>query len=248
MPQWMQDPAARRKHLDLLLAKYMDEDRTQEIHLMELYHCLTKGWYDKHDALPLTEKEILMFSVGFAFEQVYLRNEDKPNPPPKRELFGIHMSPDHEAYPGREEDFKTTAMWKGDDGSPRRGWPAAWLYQFSMYGLSQVLPADTDVNSDWESLVPEDIFYDVAILYLNAARDFEVITLKFTKDEVLQAAYTALDRKAIYERYTDTPPEPFKFNEDYECEHCRYLLRCRAAQTANTTVRRKAAKAKELAE
>jgi len=244
MPEWLRDPAARRLHIDLINEKWMDEDRSAEIHVTELYHCLTRMWNDKNAPLPLTDREVMMFACGFAFEEVFLRGKSSPNPPPKRYLFGMHMSPDHEVYPGREEDLKSTAMWAGQDGSPKKGWPAAWLYQFSVYGLSQLLPADTQFNSDWESLIPEDTFYDVAIIYLNAARTFEVLTLKFSKDEILQAIYYALDRKTQYERFVDEPPTPFKFNESYECDECRYFMRCDSYRTEALKVKR--LKAKEI--
>ena len=242
MPEWIPDQAARQELMQRLRDKYT-EDRTQELHWTEVRNCLTKMWEDKHDPLPPTDQEMLLFAVGFGLEAVILRDEQvmmnddtgdlgmlSSMSPPPRIMFGLHLTPDYQQIKGGELDLKSTRMHPDTDGSPKRGWPGTWTHQFIGYAVSNILPAGIQESDGWENLIPEYVFYNVGIMYITFPVEFAALNIKFSREEVIKVIDNALERKAIYLRHVkeDRKPTPFRWNEDYECEHCRYSFRCNA--------------------
>jgi len=222
--RFYRDPQIERELLDRLKKKYLTE-RTGT-HVSTLIYCLTKGYFDMTDPLPPTDTEMILFSVGFALEEVILRDEDSPVPEPLV-LAGIHMSRDYvDTIQGQGLDLKTTRMYPGTDGEPKRGWSEGWKKQFMAYALAM---ESAKYLGDDSVELPETFSYGVAIIYISAA-ELAAGTLTFTQQEVMDNWDYLLGRKEVYEAYikADTVPTPFQWNEDWECKNCRYRMRCTA--------------------
>jgi hypothetical protein len=72
MLEWSRNPALEEELFARLRHKYI-QDRTQEIHFSDTIHCLTKAYFNKVDPLPVSNDTLGMFSIGFALEEVLLR-------------------------------------------------------------------------------------------------------------------------------------------------------------------------------
>ena len=140
-------------------------------------------------------------------------------------------------------------MYPDIDGTPKKpksapaeqsNWPEHWLRQFKYYTLEHYSP-----------LVDQQEYYDfqVAIMYLGAAQ-LVVGTLSFTPSELIENYYYIQQRKETYtsfirpdqvvdnEMYQSNLniPKPFTHNSDWECEHCRYNVRCQLRKSIEKVV------------
>ena len=237
---WARDIAIEEEFIQRLRDKYLD-DRRGEYHYTAMHACLTKAYFDETDPIPLTRQQLMFFSIGFALEQVYLR-DDKTPLPKKRDVLGVMMSPDYTmvSLKDAELDLKTTRMGAEDDGSPKRnktrpgGWPDYWLRQFAGYSVGQILEGQGYNKDNWESFIPSYWDYHVGIVYLGFPAQFVAGTLRFTRDELIQHMSRALLRRDMLQMFLEQRevPTPFTFNNgDAECNAkgdspCRYLMRC----------------------
>ena len=200
-----------------------------EPHLTELIYCLTKAYYDRTAPLRVSDKETVMFAIGFGLEQVILRGDDD-TAPVSQELDGIWLTPDYVMLTGGGMDLKSTRMYPDADGSPKRGFSETWLEQFMGYAYLDTIEAV-------QYIPDQEIPYSVGIVYLVPA-ELTAWTLYFSKAE-LEANWAKLQvRRMVLKahRRANTVPEPFKWNRDWECKDCRYKMRCDAWAAAQKGV------------
>ena len=234
----MRNAAIKSELFEYIREEYQ-EDRTQEMHLSDTYRCLTLSYFEKVDPLPLTETELLYFSMGFAMESVILRSKMEPAPD-SYEVMGLRASPDKvlKTVSG-EVDLKTTRAWPDEDGVPKKGWSDRWMKQFMGYAYR--------LMEDGKDYVD----YNVAILYMSKVPpSLEVHTLRFDRHEVNFNMIERVDnadkiREALAKHKDEDTDgallvvQPFTMcdcpseKEDgtcWECKGCRYLDRCKAWQ------------------
>lgn len=255
MLQWARNPALEEELFARLRRKYI-HDRTGEIHFSDTMYCLTKAYWNKIDPLPVDNNTLGMFAIGFALEEVLIKDYPITGEPgiASYEYEGVHFSPDYlVTYMVGEMDLKTTRMWSEDDGQPKttsdrpHGFPESWLKQFMGYahrigaqpgeiigteckheGLWPENGCTTCLDDDLQSAVgPDYVDYHVAILYLGKG-ELVAGTIRFDWDMVeLNMAYH-LHRAAILEDQIEQgePPTPFMYNEAWECKNCPYFRRC----------------------
>lgn len=149
---------------------------------------------------------------------------------PGYEYEGLHFSPDYTTtLIAGEMDLKTTRMGIGDDGRPAtlkdgsrpQGFPDGWLKQFMGYAHRLgAQPADSYTPYDY-------VDYNVGILYVIQAQ-LVAGTIRFAWDDVELNMAHHLHRASILEDQLaqGTPPQPFLYNEAWECKNCPYLNRC----------------------
>lgn len=95
----------REEVLRLLRVEYgMDQLRTGT-HVSSLIYCLSREWYAQHDPLPVTDKEVALFAIGYGLERVLI-SRDRAEP---FEVDGITLSPDMTLL-GLTSDLKSTRM------------------------------------------------------------------------------------------------------------------------------------------
>ena len=159
---------------------------------------------------------MLFFAIGFGLEAVLLR-DDPPNatePPEPEQLDGVWMSLDYIALDSGGVDLKSTRMYSDENsGAPKRGWPESWMRQFMAYAK---LLGHTQ--------------FSVAVLYLGQP-NLVGGTFIFDTDEIEDNWLWIVSRRERYEDFQaiGKPPTPFKFNESWECQNCRYLMRCQSS-------------------
>ncbi len=212
---FVRDPSLEEEMYQRLRDKYLN-DRTKEIHVSDTINCLTKSYFEKTSPRPPTHVELLYFSVGFALEEVILRDGLSPTPE-SYEICGMFMSPDYIVLSGGEMDLKSTRMWADTDGIPKKGWPEHWIKQFLSYSYRLLKEGDEYVD------------YGVGIVYIASSPPKLVAgKFRFTRDEIIENLAVRLMRKDILETAitAGSPPTPFEYNEDWECNNCRYADRC----------------------
>ncbi|KKL78715.1 hypothetical protein LCGC14_2022050 [marine sediment metagenome] len=206
---------------DSSLATRMLRDLGEEIwldkhlpHVTELIYCLTRSWYQRKKPLPFTPREVLLFATGVGLEQVLLKRHKQQI---EGVLDGIGYATDfltYEDYPGELKLTRYSAK-KGPDELP-----STWRRQILSY---------LKCNEDDRVLL--------AILHLmgDYGPPFPMLKAwqgKATQSEINWNWAWILERKKVYmaSLETDTPPEQFTTNEDWECDNCGYKLICDANQ------------------
>lgn len=206
---------------DSSLATRMLNDLGEEIwidkhlpHVTELIYCLTKSWYQRRKPLPFTPREVLLFATGVGMEGVLLKQHKQQV---EGVLDGIGYATDFLTYEGYPGELKLTRI------SAKKGpgeLPSTWLRQILSY---------LKCNKDDRMLL--------AVLHLmgNYAPPFPELKAwqgKATQAEIDENWAWILGRRDIYMAAmgTDTPPEQFTTNEDWECNNCGYKLICDANQ------------------
>lgn len=137
---------------------------------------------------------------------------------------GIWVTPDYfsKVMNGLGVDAKTTNFWpdKNDPnmlpkpGTDRpNGYPPTWEYQFGGYAIA-------NGRTSW-----------AAIIFYQGATELIGIEWVWTHEELsIMWEYVQMRRK-ILDRYVNSSevPQPFSYNEDWECKTCPYLNRCQGA-------------------
>jgi len=203
------NPALAKQVLELLKQEYEMEKPLP--HLTELVYCLTKSYYDREKPLPPTEREILLFALGFGLERLLLKHQRKSV---VGELDGIHYSPDFMAFTDLPAELKTTRASSSRFGT--EFFPETWKRQILGYMKA------TEVTE-----------YELVVLFLmgNWKPPFpDIVSYRISaeQDEIDRNWSWLQQRKIIYLnaiKLKVTPPAKV-FAEDWECRECRYSIRC----------------------
>jgi len=199
--------------LDRMLKRYDNRERWvkgEDPHLSELLYCLTKSYWqsrDKDNSITFTKKTRLMFALGVALEDVMLRPLGKSV---TGTFEGIQFELDAEvAREGSTDlvEYKSTRM-----GIKRftEGFPIGYYRQLLGYmKMKGVLKAKFVVMF----IIPADLVtWEVEVTEEEIERNWKWIT----------------DRRDLRNRFVETGeiPQPFTFNEAYECNDCTFKLLC----------------------
>lgn len=185
-------------------------------HVAELIYCLTKSYYDRTDPIPPQDKEVLLFSLGFGLEKVMLPDDYKSK---SKQVNGVYYTPDL-AIEDELTEIKTTRM-KYTAGTVKV--PETWLQQCKAYCFcekcNEMSLAILHITGDYKPPFPLIAGY----------------TLHFSDEELSENWNYILDRRGSLERAITTQqlPEPYKFCQDWECDWCRYKLRCQSIGAKN---------------
>jgi hypothetical protein len=233
------DPELRKQALLELRAEYkLDLDRPG-LHQSSLSGCLTRSYNDKVDFIPPSDKQVGLFTIGFAFERVLLAQENRPEP---FEVDGITLSLDT-MYLFGPSDLKTTrkraAGRKGENGFQM---PEGWRRQFAayLYGINAAFCDCGHLRTDHEfgwcqykgcvdpHAVVDRRQYDFGVVVLHLIEpEITAWRLTFTPEELEENWNWLLQRKRQLEwMLAHEDPQPFQHNADWECDDCVYSLRC----------------------
>ncbi len=216
--QIVPDPDLKAQALAALVKEYGMDSIRPGIHQSQLIYCLTKSYWGLTDPEPATDKEALLWSIGYGLERVLLRPSEKQ--PEPLELDGIVVSLDSIHQFGGPIDLKSTRMApagrKGEDGFM---WPDSWKRAFMAY--RHVL----NVLGAREGKLPE---YDFGCVVIHLIQP-EMTAWRITYEpwELTENWATLLTRRdQLDSMLAGRNPMPFMWNEDWECARCTYQLRC----------------------
>lgn len=211
--EFVRNPRLEAEIYDRLGKEYLTE-RKEFPHVTQVVYCLTRSWRDLIMPKPLTDKEKVLFAVGWGLERVML-------PQTKIESVKVGtlwMTPDFISLQDGPADLKTTRAYPGADGLPKKGPPETWIEQFKAYSVKFGKPRPDG-----------SVEFSVVIVYLNPA-ELVAGTFIFTQEELKKNWDYLEERAAVLIASIESfkPPTPFKYNKVWECEHCRYLADCLA--------------------
>ena len=214
-----------RETLEHLKKLYTDTNRHEGIHLTDLIYCLTRSYWDKTDPLPPTDDEVMLFALGWGLQQVLVPREQDAE---VLVVDGIYLSPDFISLGGVMAELKATRQ------SSRKKMPngqyepspfsETWVEQMMGYCYATRI-----AGNEWP-------IYELLILHMmgNYSPPFPLLKgwrVEFTPEELKEFWATMLVRKAILNDCLErrhSPPEPKLWCKEWECESCRYSIRCAA--------------------
>lgn len=217
--EWKENPSIASRMLQVLGKELEEGGRAKPLpHLMELVSCLTKSYRDRTDALPLTPKEIGFFTVGKAVETFLLQKlEEKA----VTGIFeGVGYEIDFLMLDGRVGELKSTRIGVKREANT---YPERWTKQVTGYMKCK---GQTEAVFSVLHIIPVEL------------RSWEV---RATQEEIDANWEWVQMRKEQYLGFIDKKevPEPFQYNEDWECKDCRYKLICDMEASILLTERRK---------
>jgi CRISPR/Cas system-associated exonuclease Cas4 (RecB family) len=174
------------------------------IHLTDCLLCLRKAYWDKVDALPPTEDELLYFILGLGLQEVlHLASTVGET---EMKLDGILLNPDFETVKGTPVELKTTRI--GRKRLDSHDFPQHWIKQLMgyCYGL-KVTEGELLI---FTLIHPELLNYHI----------------EFTSRELGENWGMVLGNVEILKIALSTHTLPTRTSEDWLCKDCRYRLRC----------------------
>lgn len=219
------DPELTKEIMARIKKKYAAHTRkikTDGIHLTMLIYCITRTYWQEITELKPTDEDARHWAGGLGLEEVLLRDEINDTNIKPAILDGITVSPDYQmVLNGRMAELKTTNMWPNKDGSglPSVGLPDTWEQQMMGYTLGY--PEITKSG------------YSLSIFYISKAKSIVSKRITFDYETELKPFWEGiLTRKAVLETALKEhkPPEPFAFNQEWECKRCPALVLCQLAQ------------------
>lgn len=202
--EWTEDPQLADKLLELIEAD-MRKDKPLP-HVTELIYCLTRSYNDRFDHIPLSPKEVTLFSIGVNLEKTFLKGLRQQE---RGECEGIHFSMDFLTVDERLGELKTTRMAPGKNP---KDFPTTWNKQLLAYMYTQ------------QTL---EAVYAVVHLLAPVFKVWEVAALQ---GEVHENWIWLQARRVVYLDHVERKvrPTPFEHHEGWECKNCRYKLMCDA--------------------
>ncbi len=205
------NPELDKLILQHLSDKYKLKEKREGIHLSSLVYCLTRGWYDLRARIEPTEREILLWALGYGLQEVLTPSNAST---PILEYEGIIYRPDMLfELNGMLVELKTT---RTSIKTATLALPDTWL----SYIKGGCKIRDTKK-------------YELAGLYMmgNYAPPFPLLyseTLEFDNEEIEEQWAHLLVRRDIYRGSisSNIPPKPFTYCYEWECRDCRYRLLC----------------------
>ena len=215
------DPILQAAAVQALRDEYGMDQRRPGVHQSALSYCLTKAFFDETDPEPPSEKEVVLFSIGFGLERVIFdRGHETP-----LVIDDIHLSLDDILKFGGGVDLKSTRMAaKGRKGTDGFEFPDGWKRQFAayVYGLNRLAR---------ERGEPETFTFGAIVIHLVTAEvtAWRIVFEPHELEENWSWYQTRYDQHLSMRAAND--PQPFMWNEEWECgigtsHPCRYLTRC----------------------
>lgn len=234
------DPELRKQVIDAIAKEYNIGSGRPGLHQSELIYCLTKSYWARTDPEPPTEKEVLLFSVGFMMERVIFKETPEPI-----ELDSITVSLDS-IVPFGPIDLKTTRRWaKGRKDEDGFQWPESWKKAFAAYRyvLNHMCicgHAAAYHKDDWCThpglptcycrggfTRPEPSYTFGAVVLHLMEPEMSAWTITYTPEELEAHWEYLLERRDQFHlMLVNDDPQPFVHNEAWECRDCTYLMRC----------------------
>ena len=173
----------------------------------DLIYCLTKSYYrlEYPDFAP-SRKTKLFFVIGLGLEKALLRDSKHP----KEGIYeSVYYHIDSLDYLNVTELKSTRAKQRTPDE-----FPGKWLQQHMSYCKTQGVTMG-----------------DFAVIY-PIPPELICWTVSYTQNEIDANWLWVQERKAIWDKAQQDKevPTPFKYNEDWECVSCEFLMLCQAKE------------------
>lgn len=191
-----------------------------------MIYCLTKTYYENEMVVPETdgsipahrnERQLLLFATGLGLEKVLLAGQQVSA---KGEYQGISWHADHIGSDSSFYEIKSTRKRTPREDETAEldilseGWKKQILAYFKVSGLASGKLAVLHLMGDYKPPFPQMRVYE----------------MQASQTEIDDNWAWILSRAALYKGFVETsqPPEPFKYNESWECGNCNWKILCEA--------------------
>lgn len=220
--EWREDEALATRLLQSLGDQLREghSSRTNDVpHVTELIYCLTKSYLNRYDPIGESDETITIFLLGTLLERILLQKEKYHI---SDIVDGISFETDFIAsyndIPGELKSTRISA--KRDPIALPLNWKRQVLcYMYTLLKLN-IIKLDDEGYA----------VFSFVIFHLMGKYNPPFPLLKTWKVRadislVLKNWIWIEERRDVFNDAiaTQTIPEPFQYNEDYECEHCPYL-------------------------
>jgi hypothetical protein len=213
--------------IELIKERHFNSEEAQrgfsEIHMSDLTKCITRVFYDRNNprafADGLDDNGVVRVALGLAWEQ-FLAGTVSHMTGDRFEVEGVLFNIDLELSELSIE-LKTTAMYINKDGEPQAPkavgggtkWPVEWKRRIMgyMYATSK-----QSFGLAIMQTMSRSLHGTFAASSLNNITEFWQEFFIPRRDALMEAF---VEKK---------PPQPFGYNDNYECERCPYQMYCQA--------------------
>ena len=210
----VENPELRRRIIDHLSDQFGISTVRTGIHLSSLITCRTKAFLDQRGGTQPTEKEVMLFALGYALQDVIT---PKGASEETYEVDGITYRPDMTFKWAKSEqlvEVKTTRK------------------SIKYHEIDSYLPntwLEYIMGGCWMRGVKQ---YDLAVLYI-IPPELKVDTIFFNEDDPneLQDNWNVLmERRDVLQSALDSGkmPTPYEHCNSFECKNCRFSMVCNA--------------------
>ena len=206
------------------LSKYIEGivkqriERPAGIHVSDLTSCITRSyWNKKSESQAADDATLMRWFIGVAVEEKLSLGKTQI---PKL-VDNIWASPDLE-LPTMFVEIKTTRVSIVEDGL-KYGWPLEWIRRMMTYC--------------W---IHEKLEWYLVVVGLIQAKML-VKKFSWTREELYDfwTQFILVRRNVLQQAVTESiPPEPFAWNESWECEGCQYKLICTGVKQYGEYIKR----------
>lgn len=229
------NPELQRRVLNHLAAQYRISEVREPNHLSSYIGCRTKTFFDQHQAIMLTDQEVMLFAIGYGLQDVLTPKNARAE---VWEFEGVIYRPDMTFSAGTD----TQELPFGTINSPVA---AVSNIPLDLTELKTTRKSakhhylDDAIPPTWLSYmkggckIAHTDKYDLIVLYMmgNYAPPFPQIycdTFFFTQEEIDENWAIIKDNKSVLDEAlkSGNPPNPFQHCFDWECTYCRYKMMC----------------------
>lgn len=202
----------------------------EDIHVSGLVRCITQTFWNKYiPGTPPSDQTLLHWISGTGFEEALAGNVSHLTPDTSDHHDDIYGTPDYKSdrLSAWAEIKSTRQWWDQGKGEPKFGWSKHWIRAILAYCKIKKV-------TEWRLA---SLFLLPAIL---VGRKFV-----FTQSEIdefwnnfflprKQALLAAIEEteKANGMR----PPDPFKYNDSWECQRCPHQILCESMRVAKSFI------------
>lgn len=198
----LQRPSVVDDIMSRISGNYVSTYGREGIHLTDTIYCLRKAYWNQTNSLPPTPDEVLYFLLGLGLQEVFLGGDNQT----LAERDGIAISPDFWEQ-GILGELKTTRI--GQKRLLAYDFPSGWIQQ--LMGYAKVME------------VKQALLIVIPII----KPDVLSFVLTFTQEELDYNWGDRVHRAKLLEQAFSSKKLPVPFNQQWECDSCRYNLRCK---------------------
>jgi hypothetical protein len=198
------------------LLKENGKTRSEGIHFSDLNYCLRKPFYArKHPSLQedKADKNILMFSLGLAFEDYITKGEGQE----EHCVDGIFITPDYISAEGEHWEVKTTYLSSKKDIEEQTAYTRQMMAYCKINNVTEFGLIVLHINGDWSWVWKKKKGeIDDRKPIMNTYK------FTFTQDEIDENWSSAKLKRDWLERAIKAGVPPLAVRETWECKYCKW--------------------------
>ncbi len=208
-----------------------DRQTIDEVHISHLITCITATFWNKYiPGTPPSQQTLLYWIIGGGFEEALTGSISHLTGEKSDECDDIYGTPDYESGLLKAwAEIKSTRMWwdqaKGEPS--KHGWSKQWIR--ALLGYCKIKKV-TEWRLATLFLLPA-ILVGRKFIFTQSEVDEFWNNFFLPRKKALLAAIEATDKAGGMR-----PPEPFAWNDTWECQRCPHQILCESMRLAKSFI------------